>query len=191
MSSNLGPDGWERVASELRACKESQRRAWGDIDNATLGRYLAGEASGDERARVEHALEELPELRRLTDLVRDVLGDLEPVALDAAPEPPPVLSLAAERARRRGLASFLGRRSSLVAAACLLVVLGVAMPRPARLTATPGEPAVAPGPGFASRPLAPEGLAGGVALVSARPAPRAEDRAAKGGVPAAPGAAQP
>src|SRR5689334_21186455 len=94
MSSELGPaaggglpDGWERVANELRACKESQRRAWGDIDDVTIGRYLAGEASAGEQARVESAREELPELRKLTDLLRDVLGELEPVRLGAEPAP--------------------------------------------------------------------------------------------------------
>ena len=66
---------WHRVASELRAYKETQQQAWGDIDNATLGRYLAGELSGEERARVEQALTQYPELLKLTDVVRDVLEE--------------------------------------------------------------------------------------------------------------------
>src|SRR5437764_599908 len=104
---------WERVASELRACREAQRRAWGDIDNTTLGRYLAGEASAEERRRVEEALRELPELRRLTDLVRDVL-DVEPAV---EPEPlvpesvPVLLPFPRRRARR---AARVGRRGPLV-----------------------------------------------------------------------------
>src|SRR5205085_2588820 len=86
MPTEREPDGqWDRVASELRAYREAQQRAWGDIDNATLGRYLANEADGAERQRVEHALEELPELRRLTDLVRDVLAGAAPVGVPAAP----------------------------------------------------------------------------------------------------------
>ena len=64
---------WERVASELRAYRDYQQQAWGDIDNATLGRYLAGELDFDERHRVETALDERPELRKLTELVRAVL----------------------------------------------------------------------------------------------------------------------
>src|SRR2546425_32668 len=85
MSSELGsPHPWERIALELRACKQSQREAWGDVDNATLGRYLAGEASGDELAEVEQALQALPELRKLTEIVRDVLDDVGPV-LDEEP----------------------------------------------------------------------------------------------------------
>src|SRR5262249_50427629 len=80
---------WEFVASELRACREAQQQAWGDVDNATLGRYLAGEASPEERRQVERALAELPQLRELTDLVRDVLRDFE--SAPQAPARPAVL----------------------------------------------------------------------------------------------------
>ena len=78
---------WERVAAELRACREAQQRAWGDIDNTTLGRYLADEVSREEREQIESALDELPELRKLTDLVRDVLGASEAVASDPVSVP--------------------------------------------------------------------------------------------------------
>src|SRR5262245_65986706 len=104
MGSGLPTEGlpnetWDRVASELRACKEAQQRAWGDIDSADLGRYLAGEAAGEELTRIEQALEDLPELRKLTDLVRDVLIDLEPVAVPA--DPPPGARLAGRERTRR------------------------------------------------------------------------------------------
>lgn len=122
---------WERVAAELRACREAQRRAWGDIDNATLGRYLAGELGGEERRQVELALEALPELRRLTDLVRDVLADCGPEvtpapALTPAPEP------AIRRVPQSALLRFWRHSASLVSlatAACLLLALGLSMPR--------------------------------------------------------------
>jgi len=144
MSSESDQTGqWERIARELRACKESQRQAWGDIDNTTLGRYLAGDASGHELASVENALEELPELRKLTDLVRDVLDNLEPFVLDApavAATPEPVLlpfpAKPAPTFRKRFF-TFLRQRSSLVAAACLLLIFGLAMPRPGFLSAPP------------------------------------------------------
>lgn len=81
MASDHGADGqWERVASELRACRDAQQKAWGDLDNATLGRFLAGDISPQERRRVEAALAERPELRQLTDLVSDVLRDCEPAS---------------------------------------------------------------------------------------------------------------
>src|SRR5262249_22634158 len=47
---------WARLAEELRECKERQRRTWGDVDAADLGRYLAGEADDGEVARIERAL---------------------------------------------------------------------------------------------------------------------------------------
>ena len=39
MTSIFDPTGsWERVAAELRACKEAQQQAWGDVDSVTQGR---------------------------------------------------------------------------------------------------------------------------------------------------------
>jgi hypothetical protein len=84
--SNTG-NSWDRVAAELRACREAQRRAWGDIDNTTLGRFLAGEVTAEEQQQIENALDTLPELRKLTDLVREVLAEPE----TAVPSPAPVL----------------------------------------------------------------------------------------------------
>src|SRR5579884_3775466 len=79
-SESNGGSQWGRVAAELRACREAQQRAWGDIDNTTLGRYLAGEVTPDERQHIETALQELPELRKLLELVQDVLGESEVAA---------------------------------------------------------------------------------------------------------------
>jgi hypothetical protein len=147
---------WERLANELRACKESQRRTWGDLDDATLGRYLAGEASGEETARVECEMHDRPELRKLTDLVRDVLGELDPIETAPRPAPAPrLLKFEKPRAQRRQVYEWVRRRSSLVAAACLLIVLGVAMPNPGFLSAPLGEdPGVAPQPALAARGVA-------------------------------------
>src|SRR5262245_2516164 len=140
MSNDLDAGAqWERVSAELRACREAQRRAWGDVDNLTLGRYLAGEASAGERCAVEAALADLPQLRELTDLVRDVLqacpSSLPPP--EPVPEPAPVLlpsrpsaAKPAQPGRWRAVLAAVRRRASVVAAACLLVVLGVAMPPP-------------------------------------------------------------
>jgi hypothetical protein len=70
---------WESVAEELRACREAQRQAWGDVDNATLGRYLADESSAAEQEVVKEALAHHRELQILTDVVRDVLDEIEPL----------------------------------------------------------------------------------------------------------------
>jgi hypothetical protein len=121
---------WDRVARELRACKETQQKAWGDVDSCTLGRYLAGEVSSHERAEVEQALQDLPELRKLTDLVRDVLNDLKPVAISApAPSVLPLPQVPSPRPRQR-FAGWWQSRSPQVAAACLLLVFALAMPQP-------------------------------------------------------------
>src|SRR4051794_23937798 len=88
MSSSFDQRGsWDRVAAELRACKDSQKQAYGDVDNATLGRYLAGDMDAAEMASLQQALDELPELRKLTDLLQDVLRDLEPIEAPPPAEP--------------------------------------------------------------------------------------------------------
>ncbi len=145
---------WERVAAELRACREAQQRAWGDIDNTTLGRYLADEVSGEEREQIESALDELPELRKLTELVRDVLGETEAVVAEqgAVLYGPAILPFsqaqALPAAARRPLPSEQSRtigpartwkqripaspyhqRAGLLAVAAVLLTLGVVLPR--------------------------------------------------------------
>ncbi len=80
---------WAHAAADLGAHREAQRQAWGDIDNATLGRYLAGEATSAERAHVESALEKHPEFRTLMDLVAEALrGDSDPGSIPV-PAPAP------------------------------------------------------------------------------------------------------
>ncbi len=138
MSSKSDPSvQWDRVARELRACKESQEKAWGDVDSTTLGRYLAGEASRNEQSEIEQALAALPDLRALTDLVRDVLNDPRPAAI-AAPGSEPVhlpLPTKVYPASPGRFASPFHLRSSLVAAACLLLVFGLGMPQSGFLSA--------------------------------------------------------
>ncbi len=134
-------NSWDRVAAELRACRDAQHQAWGDIDNLTLGRFLAGDVTSDEQKEIESALDSLPELRKLTDLVRDVLGET-----DTAPPPrqqPTILSTREyERptvrswplrpsARRQ---SKVRQYAVLATAACLLLALGVGLPRAGRTT---------------------------------------------------------
>jgi hypothetical protein len=79
---------WEHVAAELRAHREAQREAWGDLDNATLGRYLVGEVTAEERERVEAAMKQHPELGVLIQLVAEVLGEVEPAQETVAIQKP-------------------------------------------------------------------------------------------------------
>lgn len=156
MSSDPNVGGsWERVAAELRACREAQRRAWGDIDNATLGRFLAGEVSPQEQQHVEQALESLPELRKLTELVRDVLGESEaaiipygPATMPLSTEPlrPPVPFIRpaqTTKPRRRwptARGSHWRQHVGMAAAAATLLFLGVALPSSTNLPASESEP---------------------------------------------------
>jgi hypothetical protein len=146
---------WERVAAELRACREAQQRAWGDIDNTTLGRYLAGEVTTEEHEQIEQALNELPELRKLTDLVRDVLSETEaaveqpeavPYRPATLPFPQPPMRAAASAGpvrpagwKSRRLAPHLRQWVGLAAAASVLFVLGVAFPRSPGVSAPQAE----------------------------------------------------
>ena len=112
---------WDRVASELRACREAQQEAWGDVDNATLGRYLAGDVTPQERRRIEAELRERPELRKLTDLVSDVLRDCAPAAATNAT--PATLPFTAARTAPKSAAGRWRRWAAVAAAACLLLGL--------------------------------------------------------------------
>ena len=130
--------------------------AYGGIDSGTLGRWLAGEASQGEQAKVETALDDLPELRQLADLLKDVLGGLAPVGLDAPPLPvavpepaPAVLPFKRPAPRRAG---FFQKRAALAAAACLLLALGAGLPSLG--FARPGDSAFVPAGGEASKALA-------------------------------------
>src|SRR5262249_15506010 len=127
---------WDVLAAELRAFRDQQRQTWGDVDSALIGRYLAGEASAEDRSRVEAAFDQHPDLRVLTELVSDVLNEFEPHTA-TPPAPPPVQQPEVTRPRllpftqqpraRRPFLSHVRRYGALAAAACLLLALGVAL----------------------------------------------------------------
>jgi hypothetical protein len=75
---------WERLAAELRAYRDAQQHAWGDLDDIQVTRYLAGACSPQERATVEQALRDLPDVREVIDVLRTVLPAWE---LDAPVQP--------------------------------------------------------------------------------------------------------
>jgi DNA-directed RNA polymerase specialized sigma24 family protein len=77
-------EDWQRVAAELSAHRAWQRQTWGDLDDTTLGRYLAGEATPEECGRVEAAAGGHPTLRELLSVVREVLGESEEPAPEEA-----------------------------------------------------------------------------------------------------------
>src|SRR5262245_13627082 len=51
---------WSWIAAELKSYRDAQRQAWGDLDDVTMARYLAGEATEEERSRVEEAMARFP-----------------------------------------------------------------------------------------------------------------------------------
>lgn len=129
MSSDFQPEStgragraeqWDRVSAELRAAREAQRKAWGDTDNLLLGRYLAGDATADERRQVEAALEQHPDLRLLTEVVSEVLADCPTV--EATPQPA-ILPFTPRPTKPRVV--HFTRRRALLAAACLLLAIGI------------------------------------------------------------------
>jgi formylglycine-generating enzyme required for sulfatase activity len=85
MTAELSPrERWERAAGELRAFRDLQRQTWGEIDNAILGRYLAGEVTAVERELVEATLQRHPELRELLALIGESLPMEVPQSAAAA-----------------------------------------------------------------------------------------------------------
>jgi hypothetical protein len=64
---------WERLAAELRAYRQAQGQAWGDLDDIQVARYLAGDCSPHERAAAEQAMRDLPDVREVIDVLRGVL----------------------------------------------------------------------------------------------------------------------
>jgi serine/threonine protein kinase/formylglycine-generating enzyme required for sulfatase activity len=67
---------WAQAAAALREYRVSQRTRWGDIDEATLSRFIAGNATEEDQERVLRALQTHSELRECVETVRDVLGSV-------------------------------------------------------------------------------------------------------------------
>ncbi|MBI1913139.1 MAG: HEAT repeat domain-containing protein [Planctomycetes bacterium] len=125
---------WDVLTAELRAYRDQQKQTWGDVDSALMGRYLAGEATTEERSRVEASFDQHPDLRILADLVRDVLGECQPVpsqtsVQQAEPEVthPRLLPFTKQPKVRHPFLVRLRRNGALAAAACLLLALGVTL----------------------------------------------------------------
>src|SRR5262245_7776260 len=140
MNTEPATPQWAVLTAELRAYRDQQQQTWGDVDSALIGRYLAGEATAAEKSRVEAAFEAHPDLRTLADLVRDVLCEFEPSSRTSVQKPEPetpsprLLPFTSQPKVRRPFLNRLRRNGALVAAACLLFVLGVT------LVGQPGSP---------------------------------------------------
>jgi hypothetical protein len=71
VESDRGPRNWlARLAADLAADREADRRRWGDIDEITLARYDAGECTEEERAQVKQAMRDFPAVREAMHLAQ-------------------------------------------------------------------------------------------------------------------------
>src|SRR5262249_32833220 len=123
------PDSqWARVASDLRAYREAQRRAWGELDEAAIARYLAGESTEEERSHVEQAMQEFPRVRECVEILREIVIDADLSLGDTAVEDGGKSSRPAIPRTpkiQRWWASSARRLAPFALAACLLVAVGL------------------------------------------------------------------
>jgi hypothetical protein len=122
------------VAADLGAYREAQRRAWGDLEEAVIARYLAAEATEEERRRVEQAMRDFPRVRECVETLREVMPGID-LGREDRPE-----SAGGEPSRRISEVpskphlyspSSVRRLVPYALAACLLIAAGLAflMPR--------------------------------------------------------------
>ena len=123
-------EAWQSVAAELRAHRDAQKAAWGDIDEAIIARFVAGECSTVESLLVKSQMLRHPELREAMEhvvaidredaLVAATVPNLEASALVTESSQPhsPVLSF---RNQLRKASRVLSNRGTLAAAASLLL----------------------------------------------------------------------
>jgi hypothetical protein len=64
-------DRWGRTAQRLREVRQRQLGRWGRVGSVAVGRFLTGEATPDQRRRVETDLRAHPELVELLAAVRE------------------------------------------------------------------------------------------------------------------------
>jgi hypothetical protein len=119
---------WARVAADLRTYREAQRRAWGDLDEAAIARYLGDEATEEERSRVEQAMRDFPRVRECVEVLRKVMTEVDLGRADrlesAGGEPSRPISQAPSK--WRGFPpSSIRHFAPYALAACLLVVVGL------------------------------------------------------------------
>lgn len=120
-SDKASVDVWGSVVAELQTYRDQQQETWGDLDNTTLACYLAGETDARDTERVEAALEAHPELQNLANLVEEILEDF-----DEDNEATPTPSLKFEP-KTTAFYNHFRQMGTLLAAACLLLVLGFAL----------------------------------------------------------------
>src|SRR5262249_15647992 len=118
---------WDVLTAELWAYREQQKQTWGELDNALLGSYLAGEVTAGGRRAVQALSQDPPEPRNPPLLALVPLNEFAPPSPEPPAPPPRLLPFTGSRKARRPFLSRLRERGALVAAACLLLALGLAL----------------------------------------------------------------
>jgi prepilin-type processing-associated H-X9-DG protein len=97
MRSGSNPDSrWAHIAAGLRAYRAARDRIFGRVDDAAVARYLTGKCTEQESRHIRTVIDQVTELRRCVELVRDVTANsarTEPAPLDPLridPHPPSV-----------------------------------------------------------------------------------------------------
>lgn len=65
---------WERYVAELKQFRDEQERAWGDIDDVTLTRFLCGESTVQEAAEIKRLMADRPAVRETVEIMQELLG---------------------------------------------------------------------------------------------------------------------
>jgi hypothetical protein len=120
---------WAHAAADLRSYREEQRRAWGDMDESVVARYLIGASTEDERKRVLQAIRDFPKVRECVEILEEVMDadQDEASALRSQPKPPRLLL-------KHGTRLMAG-----IAAGLIIVVGNAAYIRRAIISQSPAE----------------------------------------------------
>lgn len=88
-SLNSAQIRWSQLRADLETYRDEQADTWGDIDELTMARYLAGELSDPEQLQIEDALKHYEALRESVELSQEFMAGscVEPgqPAADATP----------------------------------------------------------------------------------------------------------
>ncbi len=87
MSESDARERWDEFAATWLRYREDQQQSWGDVDDLTLARYLAGTTSETEDRRIEAEMAAHPVLKEAVEFMRALPG-IAPEPVAAAAEVP-------------------------------------------------------------------------------------------------------
>lgn len=66
---------WANVAAQLKQYRDQQRASWGNVDDALVAKYIAGEATDAEKEQVETAIKDNPNIKQAIEVIQEVLKE--------------------------------------------------------------------------------------------------------------------